>query len=479
MTFTGSLRRLVGKAGAAVRPNGQPRRQYSVMTMARWETRYINEFIAYYRSIGFDHVYLYCNDDDPTELYVETAGYTEGPDPFVTFIHFPHQGQQWWILQHFLRTHKQETEWVALFDVDEFLSLRSAPTIQAFMAPRLAETDAIYFHWVYFGHNGHDQPPDGGVLRNYTRREPTLNLHTKTMTRTAAITLESMAHDVRHRGSFFLPHHGWNPITTAPMRCRDVLGNDMWEYYGRPRMFNDLYEPPGVVERMRAEAVLHHYAFKSRRAFLERVRRGLHGEFANQAMWGDRVATGETEAFLEVINQVEDTTLKDYWEGRLRLRTQPTAVEPAADEPLASLGKPALQSSVRNPAAGTAEVQAGRAVDGQVTGRFSFETAEEAAPWWQVDLLQTHAVAEVRLYNRMDDLALSRRAARFRLSASDDGARWRPVHEKLDDAPFGGADGRPFRWRPSPPIEARFLRLTLISRGPLHLDQVRVFGVPI
>lgn len=472
--FQSSFRRSLARLATASK---RRRHKYSVMTMARWETPYINEFVEYYRSIGFDHIYLYCNDDDPGELYTEVAPYVEACSPFVTFVHYPYQGQQWWILLHFLRTYKQETEWVALFDVDEFLSLRDAPDIHSFMTTRLGDTDSIYFHWLFFGHNGFEEPPIGSVLRNYTRREPFLNMHTKTMTRTSKIELDTLKHDVRKRDSYILPHHGWNAITATHMRCRDVLGNDMIDYYGNLSLFAEYYQKEGAIEQLYRTAALHHYAFKSRSCAVRRFRRGLAGEFQNQQMWKARSENGELDELLALFNTIEDTTLKDYWEAYLRRRTEPLSLMQQATAPLVSQDRPALQSSVLPGSRDPPEVRAARALAGRVSGRPSFQTDHEPEPWWQVDLEDAYSLAEVRLYNRTDDLEAAASIARFRILASLDGENWREVFAKLDGEPFGGADGAPFRWRPSPSVVARHVRVRLVGAGSLSLDHVEVYGL--
>ncbi len=63
-----------------------------------------------------------------------------------------------------------DLRWMAFIDVDEFL----IPTRGASLTEALDGLDAPYvaLPWHMFGHSGHDAPPAGGVLRNYTRRSP-------------------------------------------------------------------------------------------------------------------------------------------------------------------------------------------------------------------------------------------------------------------------------------------------------------------
>ena len=70
------------------------RYKFSIVACARWEAEYITEWVSYHRSIGFDHIYLYCNDDDPTQLYERLSLTLAEPDPFVTFTYYPFLGLQ-------------------------------------------------------------------------------------------------------------------------------------------------------------------------------------------------------------------------------------------------------------------------------------------------------------------------------------------------------------------------------------------------
>jgi len=106
------------------------------------------------------------------------------------------------------------------------------------------------------------------------------------------------------------------------------------------------------------------------------------------------------------------------------------------------------------------------AVDGVVERNFSFHTAEDDQPFWQVDLGTVTPLGRVVVHNRH----LPERAARLRILLSDDAAEWREVYAH---------DGSP-----STIIEtalagagARHVRVQLPARGYLHLAEVQVFGV--
>jgi hypothetical protein len=459
------------------------RHRHSIMTTARWETPYVAEWLSYHRAIGFDHIYLYCNDDDAGDLYTACAPWLGGSDPFVTFVHCPHQGQQWWMFMHFLQTYKQETEWVAFFDLDEFLSLRRDPAISQFMARHGPSTDCIYFYWTFFGHAGFAERPVGSVLRQYTRRQPGLSPYTKTLIRTSAIDPSRIKPEYRGRFTHF--HHGWVPETSTPgLRVKDVLGSDMTGYWpDSEASFARMFEGPDGEERTAqvfSEAVLHHYAFRSRADFRRRVDRGLGGDFARQVIWAQREDEGGADAFLSYLDSTEDRTLADYWSAWLQRRTAGLGMYgPAPSGPLISRNKPARVSSTWFTDGPDSDpvVEAAKAVDGRpLTGRFAFHTAIEDAPWFLLDLGGPHRIEEVRLFNRIDEAEVVERASSIGISVSPDGVSWDRVFTKTDPTPFGGADGRPLAWRPRRPVEARWVRVEMLRRGVLHLEQVEVFG---
>ncbi len=61
-----------------------------------------------------------------------------------------------------------DLRWMAFIDVDEFLIPARGDSLPEALAG--LDVPAVSLPWHMFGHSGHAAPPDGGVLRNYTRR---------------------------------------------------------------------------------------------------------------------------------------------------------------------------------------------------------------------------------------------------------------------------------------------------------------------
>lgn len=449
-------------------PEFPPRHQVSIVACARWEIEAITEWLLYHRSIGFDHVYLYCNDDDPAELYAEVLPFLQGDNPFVTFRHHPFQGQQFHMYMHCLRAHKDESEWVMFLDVDEFLCIRGSNSIKALLSEVPEDWDSISFNWQMFGNSGNKQRSRGSVLLNHTQREAELKFTCKTLTRTAAIDLSRIEHKT------FIWHH-WEDGLFGAMRRYNVLGVPVAEVRGQDegRSYIAIEENR---QRVYDRAVIHHYAFRSEDDYLRRAERGSLGEFTGQARYRGVHEAGQAAQNLQLLNVVRDTTLADYWRDYLA-RAQATRVIPPPRSPNLALGKPADQSSVSEWSIGRTTIKdAAGAVSGRITGGHQFHTQFEAYPWWSVDLLGVARIEEIRIYNRVDSVGCARRLRHFFIEISLDGADWSMVYTKHDERMIGGADGLPLIIAFDAPVAARFLKLTVVDSAFLHLDQVEVYG---
>jgi hypothetical protein len=154
-----------------------------------------------------------------------------------------------------------------------------------------------------------------------------------------------------------------------------------------------------------------------------------------------------------------------------------------ADVPLAAnvaLGKPATQSSTWEGAAvRSPECDAAGAVDGDVTKGQGFHTAIQENPWWMLDLLALHKIAEIHIYNRADQYYIRARAAPLVLRVSIDGRTWTDLLRTAPGELFGAERG-PLCWRASKQVQARYVQIMLLKRSEcLHLAQVAVFGEAI
>jgi hypothetical protein len=455
-------------------PAPRPRR-FSIVACARWEENDIVEWLEYHRAIGIDHFYIYSNDDTPVTLLKTLSPYIYADDPIVTYRHWPIVGQQPQIYFHFLENCKHETEWFSFLDIDEFMVFRNVDSIAAFMEKFERNHDAVYLNWLHFGNNYLVERDPDSTLFAYTRRARQIDHHTKMITRSAAIDAALVRERFTAGGIGFW--HFWNDYGVPEDRLTNVILGSVAGYTADfPKQALEYVRRPNVSETMINTAFIAHFQLKSERDFLRRAERG---GFEFSTTWGQMYQDGRYRQLLDRMNAVEDTYLAAFWARRVGAKQETGLYSPVPRPalPNIALRKPARQSS-RSPEPPNhprAHVQ-GHGNDGVRTGVFGFHTAQEDAPWWAVDLLDPHELAEIHLYNRVNIPGVAERASHIALETSLDGEIWTEIFAH-DGSRFGGIGaGGPLVVRPAPGIVARHLRVISRRRTALHLDEVEVYG---
>lgn len=284
--------------------------KFALAVCARWESAYIVEWLSYHQLLGFDHVFLYCNDDTPEEMYGLVLPFLRGQRPFVTFRHHPVQGEQYQMYLHFLRNHLDECEWFGFLDVDEFIRVPPGQSIGDFVGGFGESLDCLLFNWVVFGASGHPTPPPGNVLENYTKREDGIHPYTKYVAR-SSIFLKDWIDGPKQPKAFW---HAPEDKVVAGARLRNVLGEEARDYYvGFPERAKAFVNEPARQARILATAAIHHYSFRSERAYYERAERGLGGDFAGQKMWRELTASPDFAGYLRGTNAIVDASLAGFW----------------------------------------------------------------------------------------------------------------------------------------------------------------------
>jgi hypothetical protein len=447
--------------------------RFSIVACARWEETQIQEWVEYHKSIGFDHIYLYSNDEDPVPLFRTIAPYAYGPDPFITFRHWPFVGEQTEIYLHFLDTFKQETEWFSFLDIDEFFVLKGIHNISVFMRDYEASVDCLYFNWLNYGNCGKVRRDDRPTLTSYLRRARKLDAHTKMICRSAAIDPTAIRHRLG-RAAFW---HFLDNFGLPGLRCRDVLHGPTDGYSADfPASADPFIQRAGFDDAVIARAYIAHFQFKSEEDFLRRWQRG---GFPNGEYWRSLYETGGYKSVLTRNNAVYDADLAAYWyrytASALRFGLQTAHGSPPYEN--VALNKPCLQSSVFEP---STEEPAGSRVSGGGNngirnGTYGFHTLFEPQPWWLVDLLGPHRIAEIHIYNRSGDPALAARANGIDVLASLDGNNWTILLSRTAMEPFG-VDGTPLVVHAPTALPFRLLLLRLRDTNYLHLEEVEVYG---
>ena len=148
----------------------------ALVLIVRNEERHIAEWARFHHRAGVAHVIVYdngCSDG--------TIGALEGvlpPDaltvlPWDQKLRDARSGReihnQVLAYAHAIRNFGPRFRWMACIDADEFLVPKAADSLPEALAG-LQKCRNISLPWHNFGRNGHQTPPEGGVLANYTRR---------------------------------------------------------------------------------------------------------------------------------------------------------------------------------------------------------------------------------------------------------------------------------------------------------------------
>ncbi len=171
--------------------------QLSVMAIFRNEGHVIDEWVDHYRAFGVEHFYLI--DNNSTDDF-RTALRRHIDDGVVDLFTCARDGYQIGAYTELLPRLRRETEWVGVFDLDEFVyPTDGAPLAQ--MLARHRDREAVLAPWLSFGSSGHRTQPRS-VVSGFTRRGDAAvsRAFLKAFSRPDAVEVFSQHNPVTRRG---------------------------------------------------------------------------------------------------------------------------------------------------------------------------------------------------------------------------------------------------------------------------------------
>jgi hypothetical protein len=277
----------------------------------------IIEWISYHSSLGFEHFFIYGNDEDHRILAAALAPLIACK--LVTFVHCPSQGAQADMYFHFLHHYLDSCEWISFLDQDEFIRLDSFGNKIENLTTQARMYDSIQFQWICYGTSGFEERPKGSVLSQYTKREGVVHVLTKHITRTSAIYRDIFPNVDPVLWEFFPFWHVWP--TFAVRTCSSAIEPATaleWHGGGERRTAYESYLRDNGAMLLQSATVAH-FHLKSRADCERRFRRGTARNFHGQQMYADMLANPEAQnAYIVKGNEVEDSYLASYWESYVR-----------------------------------------------------------------------------------------------------------------------------------------------------------------
>ncbi len=158
-------------------------KKVAVCAICRNERAYVEEWVSYYKAIGFDDVFIYDNvsDDGTSELLVALDAVGE-----IQRVHWPRKEgipPQRDAYGHFINQYAHNFDYVLVCDLDEFLVIDQGD-VKTLIAQAEALHDqvgAIAFPWLMFGSGGEEQERPGLVVERFRKCEGSVARSVKTL----------------------------------------------------------------------------------------------------------------------------------------------------------------------------------------------------------------------------------------------------------------------------------------------------------
>ena len=158
--------------------------------IGKQENKYAKEFVEYYKSIGFDHIFIYDNNDKDDEKFEEVLSEYISQN-FVSIINYRgYRGKE----NHpqfdaYIDCYEKNSKnyvWLAFYDFDEFLYLKKHKTIQEFVDEEKFENcNNIKINWIIYTDNNLIYYENKPVQERFTTPilRHTANSHVKSLVR--------------------------------------------------------------------------------------------------------------------------------------------------------------------------------------------------------------------------------------------------------------------------------------------------------
>lgn len=154
------------------------------------ENKYLKDWINYHYKLGFDKIVLCDNNDteyiqeesvdilDYRNIYIDSFG-SKNSQGFLKY------GVQEKAYNECYHKYSEEYDWIAYFDIDEYLILDNDLTINEFLSQdKFKDVDAIQINWTIYNDNGHVRYEDIPVMERFTHPVSIRNNYVKTIIKT-------------------------------------------------------------------------------------------------------------------------------------------------------------------------------------------------------------------------------------------------------------------------------------------------------
>lgn len=258
----------------------------TICAIAKDESRYIIEWIAYHLAVGATKLVIFNNDSsDGMDVLIRSIA---EKDSRVELIDWPsHDGVSPQVSAYNHALKQVHTSWIGFIDIDEFIVPLKDNDIPSYLRAIPSDVSSIHINWRGYGSSGRDDDKYDFVTTAFTKASNRFwgnNHHFKSIARTSLAT-EAFIHDIE------------------TYRGRRVL-SDMREFETRNR---------GISDRVAHHNIqINHYQSKTFIEFEARMRRGDANFPKNHP---GRSRDGTIERFKQIDQNVdEDKSIMKFYD---------------------------------------------------------------------------------------------------------------------------------------------------------------------
>lgn len=125
----------------------------SICLLAKNENDYINEWLEWHLSLGFEHIFIYDNESKIPIINSVDQKYIK----YCDFINWDkskyNRHMQTEAYNHCLKNHRYDVNWIAFIDADEFIRILNDKNINDFLKD-YEKYMGLYVEWLTYNANG-------------------------------------------------------------------------------------------------------------------------------------------------------------------------------------------------------------------------------------------------------------------------------------------------------------------------------------
>lgn len=138
--------------------------QLSIVAIMKNEGAYIKEWLDYHILVGVEKFYLYDNESTDNTTKILKPYIKRG---IVDYTFWPGKAQQQNAYTDCLNKHANDTKWLAIIDLDEFIVPVHYDTVPEYLNTLPKNFAELVIGWIQYGSSGHKTKPNGLVTENF------------------------------------------------------------------------------------------------------------------------------------------------------------------------------------------------------------------------------------------------------------------------------------------------------------------------